>query len=522
MNSQSESEPVSGQTQRPRALRVYTACVSGLGVSLIFWSLTHLPSALPEMLLFIGLVVITEWMISEAVMPQLAFSMSSAVYFAALLLLGLLPSALAAMIGGLAATLVHEMADRRRGRPRAPLLQRCLFNTGAVGLSVVIGWGVYLLTGGRVGEVANLSNLLPTVLAAATIEFMNAALVVGVVSLQIGQPALQVWKQNMSWAVPMNILGMVVGGGGLALGYEIAGVLGLVVFFLPIALTIYAFRLYVGQTKAQMDRLEEIIAERTEDLRQANEELKRLDRVKMNFFSVINHEMRTPLSAVIGYTDVLLYDAVLSPQHEAMLSSIKESSQRLLDLVNNLLDISRLEDGELNISPQTMGVVESVGRALSVVNLAAEKKHISIAVDIPKDLPSVRGDPKRVDQILINLLGNAVKYTPDTGSVVVAAKVNETTNMVEISVTDNGIGIPEDMLPYIFDRYSRVERAEVHHTIGSGLGLSIAKALVNAHGGEIWVEGEEGYGSTFTFSLPPSEQLDAGTGSTATSASTAR
>jgi signal transduction histidine kinase len=143
-------------------------------------------------------------------------------------------------------------------------------------------------------------------------------------------------------------------------------------------------------------------------------------------------------------------------------------------------------------------------------------------VDVAKDVPSVHGDPRRVDQILINLLGNAVKYTPDTGSVVVAAQVNEATHMVEVSVTDNGIGIPADMLPIIFDRYSRIERTEVRRTVGTGLGLSIAKALVNAHGGEIWVASEEGYGSTFTFTLPPSEQLDAGTESTATSAPQAK
>jgi signal transduction histidine kinase len=338
---------------------------------------------------------------------------------------------------------------------------------------------------------------------------MNAGLVVGAASLQTGQPAFQIWRQNVSWATPMNLVSMVVGGGGLALGYQIAGILGVGVFFLPLALTIYAFRLYLEQTKAQMARLEEIIAERTDDLRQANEELKRLDRLKTNFFSVINHEMRNPLAAILGYTDLLLMRGPLSPKQENMLSTIRYSGQRLLDLVNNILDISRLEEGKLTIIPQTMGVLPAVNQALEIIKPMAEKKYISISVDISPTTPDVRGDPKRVSQILVNLLSNAVKYTPDTGSVTISARRNETANMIEISVADNGIGIPTDHLPHIFDRFSRFERDVMKDIVGTGLGLSIAKGLLEAHGGEIWVESEEGYGTCFTFTLPIADQQHA-------------
>jgi hypothetical protein len=219
-------------------------------------------------LLFGGLVVVAELTTIEVFAPQVLFSIASAVIFATLLLFGPFPATLVAIVGGLTITLV---ADRRQARPgRAPLWQRSVFNMAVSGLSIAVAGGVYLLLGGRAGEFALLSSLLPMALAAAITEFVNSALVVGAVSLQTGKPAFQLWRENVSWAVPMNIVGMVVGGGGLAVGYQVAGALGVGVFFMPVAFTIYAYRLYVRQTKALMSRLEEMIAERMNALKQAN------------------------------------------------------------------------------------------------------------------------------------------------------------------------------------------------------------------------------------------------------------
>jgi signal transduction histidine kinase len=503
MNPQEESKSADSPTRGLDPLQVYTACVSALGVALLLWSLSQITSSPHDVLFFIILVVIAELTSSPSVQPQVLFSMSSAVAFATLLLFGPLPAALAASVGGLVITLVADLVSRRQGRSSdAPLLQRAFFNMAALGLATTVAGSMYVLSGGTVGKFALLPNLLPMTLAAVSAEVVNAALVAGVVALQTSRPVIHIWRQNLSWSLPINILSMIVGGSGLALGYQIAGILGLGVFFLPTALTIYAYRLYVEQTKAQMARLEEMIAKRTEDLRKANEELKRLDQLKMRFFSVINHEMRTPLTAILGYTDLLLMRSHLPPKQEDMLRTIKFSGQRLLDLVNNILDISRLEDGRLTIVPQAMSVLPAVNQALSVVKPMAEKKAISISVDVSPTTPDVRGDPKRMGQILVNLLSNAVKYTPDTGSVTIAARKNETENVVEISVADSGIGIPAHHLPRIFDRFSRIERDAIQHTVGTGLGLSITKGLVEAHGGEIEVQSEEGHGTCFTFTLP--------------------
>jgi signal transduction histidine kinase len=254
-------------------LSFYVASVCLLGFALFLWALTRLSQAMPGVLLFVGLVLVAELTTSETLEAKLAFSMASAVDFAVLLLWGPLVAVLVAMVGGFVSSVVIHVVRRQRNvsASSTPLIQTALFNGATLGIANALGGGVYLLCGGQIGEVALLSNLLPIMLAAVAAELSNEALVVGVVSIQTQKPALQIWRQGMSWAVPITILIMMVGGSGLALGYEVLGILGLAVFFLPLALTIYAFRLYVGRTKAQMAQLEETIAE----LRQAQEEIHR-------------------------------------------------------------------------------------------------------------------------------------------------------------------------------------------------------------------------------------------------------
>ena len=493
------------QTPKLTPLTVYTSAISALGMVLLVWSVAGLLPAMPAILIFVALVILSELTTSQVIAPQMAFSMSSVVAFASILLLGARPAAVAGIAGGLTTTLVTAYSDWRRGRRSgASVLHRALVNMAANGLAVAVAGGGYQLLGGRTGEILLLSNLLPVLSAAVLAEFVNAVIVVSAISLQTGQPALQIWKQNVSWAVPINILSMVVGGSGLALGYQIAGLLGLVVFFLPIVLTIYAFNLYVRQTKAQMANLEELIADRTEGLRKANEELKRQDQAKTRFFSVINHEMRSPLTAIIGYTSLMLFEDTLSSDQQEMLDAVGKNSERILDLVNNILDVSRIEDGRLTVVQQPVDVHSTVEQALTAVKPTADGKHIAVHVDLQPGLPDLYVDPKRVTQILTNLLSNAIKYTPDTGAVRVEAERQDGAGMVQVRVCDNGIGIPADQLPNIFERFSRVERAETQHTVGTGLGLSIAKGLVEAHGGTIWVESEEGEGTTFSLTLPVS------------------
>jgi len=353
-----------------------------------------------------------------------------------------------------------------------------------------------------VGGIPHLSNILPMTLAATCAEFGNAAVIVGDISLRTGRRPIQVWRERVWWGLPISILGIFVGGSGLALGYQVGGTFGLILFFLPIALMVYAFQLYVRHTRVQMVRMEATIADRTNDLRVANEDLKRLDEVKTTFFSMINHEMRNPLHSILGYAQLLARERSLTDDDEEMLQGIMENGQRLLDLVNNILDISRMEDGRLDIVPEEMDLRAAVEKAMACMEPMARRKRITVSLDMPRTVPDVHADLNRVLQILINLLSNAIKYTPETGRVWISCRGRSLSSMVEISVKDNGIGIPAERLSKVFQRFSRLEREEMRHVVGTGLGLFISKGLVEAHGGEIWVESEEGRGSCFAFTLP--------------------
>jgi signal transduction histidine kinase len=492
-----------GQVLKPDPLQVYTSCVSAVGIVLLIWILSTVSLLSPGLLLFVALVILAELTTSDTFTPHIAFTVSSAVYFSALLLFGTASGALVGMVGGAVATVATDYSQKNHGRASTvPLLQRLLFNMASLGLAVTTAGNIYTLAGGRVGSVSLVSNVIPIALAAVSTEAVNAAVVVIAASLQTGVRPLQVWKQNVSWALPINLLGLAVGGGGLALGFQVAGVLGAGVFLLPVLLTIYAFRLYVLKTKTQMGRLEEAISERTADLQRTNEELRELDRLRTRFFSVINHEMRNPLTAVLGFIDILASDGSMTADQQEMLSKMGDNGQRLLDLVNNILEISSLQSGKLTISPQPMSILPAVQQALTAVEPVSAEKHIQTRVDVPANLPDVLADPRRVVQVLINLLSNSVKYTNGTGSITISARKSPKGRMVEISVADNGIGIPADHLPRIFDCFARIERAETQNTVGTGLGLYIAKGLVEAHGGEIRVESQVGRGSCFTFTLP--------------------
>ncbi|MDI7277765.1 MAG: hypothetical protein QME94_17435, partial [Anaerolineae bacterium] len=241
-----------GRAPGARALNGYTTCISLAGCILLLWSLREARTALPGLLLFVALGIAAELTTSEGIMPQIAFSLSSTVAYATAVGLGHLSAALVGAVGGLATTLIKAEADRREGRKRgASLARRAMFNVAALSLAPAAGGAVYVLLGGTVGGLLGVRDALPLVAGAACAELVNGVIVVGAVSLQTGQPAWRLWRQSVSWALPMNVLGLAVGGGGLAMGYRIAGVVGVAVFSLPLALTIYAFRLYVTQTKVQ-------------------------------------------------------------------------------------------------------------------------------------------------------------------------------------------------------------------------------------------------------------------------------
>ena len=229
------------------------------------------------------------------------------------------------------------------------------------------------------------------------------------------------------------------------------------------------------------------------------------ERAKSEFVSTVSHELRTPMTAVKGYVDLLLMGATgdLSAQQRRFLQVIKGNSDRLSSLVNDLLDISRLESGRIVLELAPIEMAPLIEQVALTITPKAQNKNIQIRTIVPAGLPKVRGDNNRVNQILTNLIGNAYKYTPPGGAISIYAYVKD--EMFHVGVLDTGIGITTEHQEKVFDRFFRVDDPLVQEEAGTGLGLSITVSLIHMHGGEIFLESELGEGSLFTFTLPLAE-----------------
>ncbi|MBM4261227.1 MAG: HAMP domain-containing protein [Deltaproteobacteria bacterium] len=230
--------------------------------------------------------------------------------------------------------------------------------------------------------------------------------------------------------------------------------------------------------------------------------LKEVDRMKSDFFATMSHELRTPLTSIKEGTGLLL-DGVggeTTDKQRKLLTILAEESNRLIGLVNSLLDFSKMEAGMMSYEFEVAHVDPLVRRAISEITPLVEAKQIQLHSAIETTLPAVKLDPERILLVLRNLIGNAVKFTPKGGEVQVAARPVD--GKLEISVKDSGPGIPAESLTTIFEKFNQGERKNVLTRQGTGLGLAIAKSIVKSHGGEIWAESQLGHGSRFVFVLP--------------------
>jgi PAS domain S-box-containing protein len=242
-----------------------------------------------------------------------------------------------------------------------------------------------------------------------------------------------------------------------------------------------------------------------QDILKANERLQEMDRLKSEFLATMSHELRTPLTAIIAYGELLRDERVDDTKRSEFLEIITEQGNRLLQLITDLLDLSKLEGGKMQLNLEQSDLNEIVLSGVQTIRPTAEKKGLEVLTDLAPGLPTVCMDPKRIRQVCWNLLYNAVKFTDSGGKITVTSEDSGEELLVKIS--DTGIGIrPEDM-DRIFDRFAQVDSSATRAHGGAGLGLDLVRHFVTLHSGRVWVKSEYGHGSTFFFTLPKEKEL---------------
>jgi signal transduction histidine kinase len=305
-------------------------------------------------------------------------------------------------------------------------------------------------------------------------------------------------------------------------------------------------RLYEEQRLAAI-QLEATVEDRTRELQATNAQLQEAarqaelaSRHKSVFLANMSHELRTPLNSILGFSE-LLRDPTFGPliaKQARYVNNIHRSGEHLLALINDLLDLSKVEAGKLDLHPETFSLPDAIKAAFRIIWPQAEAKQQVLELQVADDLPTIRADMLRFKQILCNLLSNAVKFTPAGGIVTVTARrvpssefhvpssepgtwdlepgTAGVTEFIEIAVADTGIGITAEDLPRLFQEFMQLEAAATKRYEGTGLGLALTRRLVELHGGRIWAESAgQGRGSTFTFALPfagPGKGPDASAG----------
>jgi signal transduction histidine kinase len=237
---------------------------------------------------------------------------------------------------------------------------------------------------------------------------------------------------------------------------------------------------------------------------EAREEARQASKAKSNFLANMSHELRTPLNAILGFSQLLARDDFASRRAEYS-KLIQESGNHLLNLVNDILDLSKMEVGRMVLSEQQVDLCRVVASCCTLMRDKAQQNQIALATELPREL-NLRADERALHQILINLIGNALKFTPPGGSVTVFARV-ESDNTIAFGVSDTGIGIPEEDRERVFESFGQGRHDALTHERGTGLGLSIVKGLVEAHGGHVRLESKVGAGTSVVVSLPGTRLL---------------
>ncbi len=248
--------------------------------------------------------------------------------------------------------------------------------------------------------------------------------------------------------------------------------------------------------------LERRVAERTQELEKLNEELKNLNKMKSDFISSVSHELRTPLTSIKGYASILMTGKLgdVLPAQKERLEKIDKHSNSLVHLINNLLDIARIESGNVQMEMKDISIKEMLDSIVDIIIPQVKEKNISLKINSKIKFDRIKVDPSQMERVFLNLLSNAVKFTPEKGMVII--EMEEKNDDIQFSIEDTGIGIPPQDIPKVFQEFFRADNALDQKIKGSGLGLSLVKKIIEAHKGKIWFDSELGKGTRFTFTIP--------------------
>ena len=265
----------------------------------------------------------------------------------------------------------------------------------------------------------------------------------------------------------------------------------------------HAFNRMLRNLVSMQDQYRQVnvdLNQKVDELAQANMALYESNRLKSDFLATMSHELRTPLNSIIGFSDVLLSGDAIADKQRRWVGNIQSNGQRLLNLINDILDLAKIEAGKMQVRLEEFHLSTVAEVVVGSIRASAERKNIDLRVQIDPDLPTLRQDATKTQQILQNLLSNAIKFTPEGGRVVLRAEADP--RWATITVTDTGIGIAPDEQELVFQKFRRSGNPLTREHPGTGLGLSISRELAKLLGGEISLKSELGQGSTFTVRLP--------------------
>lgn len=261
----------------------------------------------------------------------------------------------------------------------------------------------------------------------------------------------------------------------------------------------------IGDFAAAFNQMVSDLKRSTEELQEANKKLKQLDQLKSDVISIVSHELRTPITSIKAFTELILMKPNMEPDRQKkLLTTINDESDRLARIINDVLDLAKIEEGRMSWHIDSVLAADILHRAIDCVQALADNKNIAITRSLEPALPPIKGDKDKLIQVATNILSNAVKFTPEGGTVRIHANLDSGNNRaIRVSIADSGKGIPPEQLQLIFEKFYRTDDTLTSDkNEGSGLGLTIARSIVEYHEGKIWAESIPGSGSTFTFILP--------------------